>query len=149
MYSNIGKKIMTLAVIIAVITMLASCAFGIYLMIEDETAIGAVTMIFGPIVCWILGFFLYGFGRLIDNSDYIARKMGRRDGFGIPDTKDSLDWSATEDDDDADDSIPTPHFVAHRIVKENRSYEPQYCSACGSKLDGANTFCTRCGTPIE
>ena len=118
MYSNIGKKIMTLAVIIAVITMLASFGFGIYLLIDGSTVEGALTMIFGPIACWVAGFFLYGFGRLIDNSDYIAYKMGRRDGYGIPDVSDKLDWSTPEED-DADEEAPQPQsFIAQRDVTE-------------------------------
>ncbi len=120
MYSNIGKKIMTLAIVIAVITMISSFGYGIYLLTKDQTAIGALTMIFGPIISWISGFFLYGFGRLIDNSDYIARKMGRRDGFGIPDVTDKLDWS-TPDDDDVDETPAPPQFVAQRVVTDKDS----------------------------
>ncbi len=119
MYSNIGKKIMMLAVIIAVITMLGSFGYGIYLMTEDQTVIGALTMVFGPLAAWISGFFLYGFGRLIDNSDYIAYKMGRRDGYGIPDTSGKLDWSNPEDD-DSEESVPAPQFVAQRIVTQSK-----------------------------
>ncbi len=121
MYSNIGKKIMTLAVVIAVIAMIASFGFGIYLLIENRTVTGIVTMICGPIVFWISGFFLYGFGRLIDNSDYIARKMGRRDGFGIPDVSDKLDWSTPEDDDGTDETIVVPKFIAQRVVTDKDS----------------------------
>ncbi len=120
MYSNIGKKIMTLAIVIAVIMMIASFGYGIYLLTEDQTAVGALTMVLGPITSWISGFFLYGFGRLIDNSDYIARKMGRRDGFGIPDTTDKLDWS-TPDEDDGDETPAPQQFVAQRVVTDKDS----------------------------
>ncbi|MBO5040792.1 MAG: hypothetical protein J6D09_06825 [Clostridia bacterium] len=121
MYANIGKKIMTLAIVIAVITMIASGCYGLYLAIKGQTVIGIVTMILGPIACWIAGFFLYGFGRLIDNTDYIARKMGRRDGYGIPDVSDKLDWSTPEED-DADEEAPQPQsFIAQRIVTEKDS----------------------------
>ena len=119
MYSNIGKKIMTLAVVIAIITMSGAFFYGAYLLSDDKTLIGVLTMVFGPIAAWILGFFMYGFGRLIDNSDYIAFKMGRRDGYGIPDTNGSLDWSNPEED-EAEESVPTPHFVAQRIVSEEK-----------------------------
>ena len=83
MYSNIGKKIMTLAIIIAIIMMIGSAGFGIYLLIEDMTTVGTVTMIFGPIVSWIMGFFLYGFGRLIDNSDYISALFVVNNDFSV------------------------------------------------------------------
>ena len=140
---------MTLAVVIAMLAMLASFGFGIYLLIEEETAAGAVTMVFGPIAAWISGFFLYGFGRLIDNSDYIARKMGRRDGFGIPDTSDKLDWSAPDDDDGADEAVVAPKFIAQRVVTENKNADAVFCSSCGSKISTDNSFCDKCGNKIK
>ncbi len=121
MYANIGKKIMTLATVIAVIMMIASGGYGLYLVIRGQTAIGIVTMILGPIACWIAGFFLYGFGRLIDNSDYIARKMGRRDGFGIPDVSDKLDWSTPEEDEADEEAVAPQSFIAQRVVTEKES----------------------------
>jgi hypothetical protein len=148
MYSNIGKKIMTLATIIATVTMALSCGFGIYLLVEGATATGILIMVFGPIVCWISGFFLYGFGRLIDNSDYIAFKMGRRDGYGIPDVSRMLDWSNPEDD-DVDESVPAPQFVAQRVVYENKDAETAFCSVCGSKTEKGSAFCTKCGNKVN
>ncbi|MBQ8254040.1 MAG: hypothetical protein IJY94_00885 [Clostridia bacterium] len=120
MYANIGKKIMALAIILAVVMMLASFGYGIYLLTKNQAAVGALTMVFGPITSWISGFFLYGFGRLIDNTDYIARKMGRRDGFGIPDVSDKLDWSTPEED-DAEETVAPPKFIAQRIVTDKDS----------------------------
>ena len=147
MYSNIGKKIMTLAVIIAVIMMLASFGFGIYLLTEDRTAEGALTMVFGPIVSWISGFFLYGFGRLIDNSDYIAFKMGRRDGYGIPDTTSKLDWSTLDEDEQAEEAVAPQSFIAQRVVTEKS--EGAFCSSCGSKIDKDSAFCAKCGNKLN
>lgn len=119
MYSNIGKKIMIFAVIIAVLAMLASLGFGIYLTIKDQTVFGIVTMILGPIVSWVLGSFIYGFGRLIDNTDYIVRKMGRRDGFGIPDVSDKLDWTTPEED-EGEENVAPPKFIAQRVVTDKK-----------------------------
>lgn len=148
MYANIGKKIMALAIIIAVLMMLGSFGFGIYLLIENETAVGAITMVFGPIASWIMGFFLYGFGRLIDNSDYIARKMGRRDGFGIPDVSDKLDWSTPEED-DSEEAVAPPSFIAQRVVTENKPASGSFCSKCGSPIESGNAFCSKCGNKVN
>ena len=147
MYSNIGKKIMTLAVIIAVITMLASFGFGIYLLIDGSTVEGALTMIFGPIACWVAGFFLYGYGRLIDNSGDIAIKMGRRDGYGIPDTTSKLDWSTPDEDEQAEEAVAPQSFIAQRVVTEKS--EGAFCSSCGSKIDKDSAFCPRCGNKVN
>ena len=120
MYSNIGKKIMLLAVSIAVIAMCGAVGYGIYLISHNHTGLGALIIILGPIAAWISCFFLYGFGRLIDNSDYIAYKMGRRDGYGIPDTSDDLDWT-TPDEDDVDETPAPQQFVAQRVVTDKDS----------------------------
>lgn len=148
MYSNIGKKIMTLAVIIALIAMIGSCGYGIYLMTEDHTAVGALTMVFGPLAAWISGFFLYGFGRLIDNSDYIAYKMGRRDGYGIPDTSDKLDWSNPDEDDSIEETIVPPSFIAQRVVTDKDS-STVFCSSCGSNISTDSAFCPKCGNKVK
>ncbi len=148
MYSNIGKKIMTLAIIIAIIMMVVSAGYGIYLLTEDQAAIGAVTMIFGPILSWIMGFFLYGFGRLIDNTDYIARKMGRRDGFGIPDVSDKLDWSTPDEDDSIEETIVPPSFIAQRVITDKDS-STVFCSSCGSKISTDSAFCPKCGNKVK
>ena len=149
MYSNIGKKIMTLAIIVAIIMMIGSAGFGIYLLIEDMTTVGTVTMIFGPIVSWIMGFFLYGFGRLIDNSDYIAFKMGRRDGYGIPDTTSKLDWSTPEEDDSGEEAIVPPSFIAQRVVTESKPAADSFCSVCGNQIENGSAFCSKCGNKVN
>ncbi|MBQ7778938.1 MAG: hypothetical protein IJ404_00440 [Clostridia bacterium] len=118
MYANIGKKIMILAVVIAIIMMIVSALHGVILLIKGQGVIGVITMVFGPFVSWIAGFFIYGFGRLIDNTDYIARKMGRRDGFGIPDVSDKLDWSTPEEDETVEEPVTPPNFIAQRVVTE-------------------------------
>ena len=140
---------MALAVIIALIAMIGSCGYGIYLMTEDETVIGALTMVLGPIAAWISGFFLYGFGRLIDNSDYIAYKMGRRDGYGIPDTSGKLEWTNPEED-DVEEPVPAPQFVAQRVVTEVKDEAPKsFCTSCGNKMSGDSVFCPKCGSKIQ
>ena len=121
MYANIGKKIMILAVAIAVIMMIVSALHGVILLISGHAVIGVITMVFGPFISWIAGFFIYGFGRLIDNTDYIARKMGRRDGFGIPDVTDKLDWSTPDEDDAVEESVAPPNFIAQRVVPDRDS----------------------------
>lgn len=155
MYSNIGKKIMALASVIAISLMIASFICGIALIANDLEILGAVVLVAGPLVAWISGFFLYGFGRLIDNSDYIARKIGRKDGFGIPDVTDELDWS-TSDDDVAEEAPVVNNIIAQRITENtfsssqaNNAESKRFCSSCGTKLNSSQHFCEHCGARIQ
>ncbi len=91
MYSNIGKKIQKLAMVCAILGMIASIAIGTVLIQmsdggyyygtnETLLTIGIVVIVLGSILSWILSFVLYGFGRLVENSDIIARQYRRNSG---------------------------------------------------------------------
>ncbi len=92
MYSNIGKKIQKLAAACAILGMIASIAIGAvlikmsdggYYFGTNETllTIGIVVIVLGSLLSWVLSFVLYGFGRLVENSDIIARQYrGESDG---------------------------------------------------------------------
>lgn len=84
MFKNIGKKIMCLATIICwagIILTLSAGIFFIFWGINLGNSVGNVTIIrgigfviLGPVSSWISSFVLYGFGRLVENSDIIARR---------------------------------------------------------------------------
>lgn len=91
MYSNIGKKIQKLAMVCAILGIIASIAIGSvlikmsdggYYFGTNETllTIGIVVIVLGSILSWVLSFVLYGFGRLVENSDIIARQYRRNSG---------------------------------------------------------------------
>ncbi|MBR5496382.1 MAG: hypothetical protein IKV76_00190 [Clostridia bacterium] len=90
MYSNIGKKIQRLAAISAIIGMIASIAIGFALIVlsdggwlgtnETLIVIGVAVIILGSILSWVLSFVLYGFGRLVENSEIIARQFRKNAG---------------------------------------------------------------------
>lgn len=86
MYSNIGKKIQKLAMVCAILGMIASVVIGGSLIEsadgwlgtnETMVVIGGVVIVLGSILSWVLSFVLYGFGRLVENSDIIARQYRR------------------------------------------------------------------------
>ena len=73
MFTNIGKKIKILAVVICVIMAVSSFIGGIVMISIDDDLIGAgiATMILGPIGAWVGAFVLYGYGELIDKTSSI------------------------------------------------------------------------------
>ncbi len=81
MFKNIGFKIMTLAEILCWIGIVISVVLGIYqistgINTSSELLIvyGVLIIIFGTLFSWIGSFLLYGFGRLIENTDIIANR---------------------------------------------------------------------------
>ena len=89
MFDNIGAKIMKLAkvlcwigIILSVISgitiiaggaNLSRSAYGSYGTVTSGNAVlvGILTIVFGCLISWIGSFFTYGFGQLIENTDYI------------------------------------------------------------------------------
>lgn len=89
MYSNIGKKIQKLAKFSAILGMIVcviigsiiiKSADGPYTYDETGVTIGIIVVIIGSVLSWVLSFVLYGFGRLVENSDIIARQYRRNSG---------------------------------------------------------------------
>lgn len=83
MFKNIGGKIMTLAEVVCIIQMIASIVVGVLMVVYSFTLRPSVRMpwcigggcvaIFGCFFAWIGAFILYGFGRLVQNSDVCRR----------------------------------------------------------------------------
>lgn len=83
MYSNIGKKIKGLAKIIAIGGITVSVIGGIILFVylldswhtEDYAFVGLIVAVVGSVICWLSGFFVYGYGELIDQTHQINNKL--------------------------------------------------------------------------
>ena len=90
MFNNIGKKIMNLAKFLCWAGIILSISIGVSLIclgigLENQEIIsdflgktlkiyGILLTILGPIFSWLNSFVLYGFGKLIQNSDIIANR---------------------------------------------------------------------------
>lgn len=89
MYSNIGKKIQGLAKFFAILGIIICVVIGGLIIQDAEGAygyneigltIGIAVIVLGSILSWIFSFVLYGFGRLVENSDIVARQYRRNSG---------------------------------------------------------------------
>ena len=74
MYNNIGEKIKTLASIVSIVG-IAVCLIAGFLLISNDSFIGLLIMIAGPLFSVINSFFIYGFGILIENTTEIVEKL--------------------------------------------------------------------------
>ena len=75
MFNHIGIKIKILATTVSIIGILLSIIGGIYIWVKFEEElffIGLLIIFGGSLASWIGGFFAYGFGQLIENTDKIA-----------------------------------------------------------------------------
>ncbi len=79
MYNNIGKKIKNLTKFIVGCGALLTFIGGIVLWgnlyasyyTVDYAFVGLIIAVGGPIIFWISGFFIYGYGELIDQTQQI------------------------------------------------------------------------------
>jgi hypothetical protein len=73
MFDNIGGKIKSLASLIAILGIISSIASGFFLFIDGRFLVGILTAVLGSLASWIGSFMQYGFGQLIENSDYLVK----------------------------------------------------------------------------
>ena len=78
MFNNVGRKIKFFAEVVCYFGIALSLIGGIWLIIKgaDEypvlIIVGIGTLLFGGLWAWILSWFIYGFGELIDKATEIA-----------------------------------------------------------------------------
>jgi hypothetical protein len=74
MYTNIGKKIKSLAVVICIVFIVLSVLIGLVAMAYDDKLIpiALLAIIAAALISWLSSFVLYGFGELVENSAKIA-----------------------------------------------------------------------------
>ena len=93
MFDHIGKKIMTLSTIISAIGIALSVILGIILMIAfpDLVIIGLLIMALGIFISWVSSWMLYGYGRLIENSEIIAQSYHQTNKKNIAASQEEID----------------------------------------------------------
>ena len=72
LYGNIGKKIMGLAIVSAILGAVVTFVLGIAIAVNSNGGVmlflGIFMVVAGPICSWVGSWVLYGFGKLVDNS---------------------------------------------------------------------------------
>ena len=82
MFDNIGSKIKMVAKVVFWIDIIASCSIGIIFLADGDeimALIGLSVIVLGCLLSWAGSLFVYGFGQLIENSDFlVAEKKGNK-----------------------------------------------------------------------
>ena len=91
MFSNIGEKIKTFAVVCCIIGMLASFIGACVVWSQNDSfhdtiGLGLAVLIIGWLASWVGSFFTYGFGQLIVHFKNIDEKLS---GTGLPNQAES------------------------------------------------------------
>ena len=61
MFDRIGRKIMSYAQFLSIMGIIASCAYGIVLVLHGSIGLGILYACVGSLAFWISSFTLYGF----------------------------------------------------------------------------------------
>lgn len=80
MYDNVGKKIMTLAKVLGWVFLIAGIITAIVFMSFGWKFFIVITPLIGGAILYILTWFLYGFGQLVDDVSamrYAAKEADR------------------------------------------------------------------------
>lgn len=168
MYSNIGKKIKVLTVIITIILMLGALGTGAYFIVEGMdyfdyggdyfVYIGIAIAVGGPILAWIMSFVMYGFGQLIDNTDKLV-KLGQANSAAcaapvyvapaapVAPVAPVVPVAPVEEP-----AAPAPEPAKEEKVAEEPKAEEapaaRFCINCGNKVAPHVAFCPNCGNKM-
>ena len=135
MFNDIGKKIKGLAKILSWVGIIASCITGIvFLALASHDGLfalyGLLTAAVGSLLSWVGGFFVYGFGELIDKEDKIYKLLGGEDAVPAEAPQTSANQTASAGQ--------------TSLAKEAQSH--WFCPNCGRSYEFWVKKCVDCGT---
>ena len=139
MFDNIGGKIKSLASAIAWIGIIISILSGIVLFFSEGFLIAILVAGLGSLSAWIGSFMQYGFGQLIENSDYLV-KVAKTANNSRNHTNVYQQFAPT----------PTPMYQPmHQPTQQTipTQHEPRWiCYSCGHANHATAYYCTQCST---
>lgn len=160
MFDNIGGKIKAWASVIAWVGIIASISSGIVLCITDEFLVGILVAVVGSLSSWLGSFMQYGFGQLIENSDYLVKvaksTQNGRTGTqiyqhftpGPPPTYQPIQqpvrMQCNSNSVQVSPGIPGTNSAAGAVPKPPAP--PWVCYTCGQTNRATMYYCGRCNT---
>lgn len=72
LYSNVGKVLQTLAVIVAMLLAIAGIIWGIVFLANGAGLMGVLLILVSPLAAYLSSLILYAFGELVENTKKIA-----------------------------------------------------------------------------
>ena len=137
MYDNIGSKIKGLAVFVCVAGIIICVAYGIAAITANpsrNTLAGLLTIAIGSVGAWLGSLALYGFGHLIENSDYCVVALQNLEKV-VQGSLSGKQESSTGNN---------YEYKPSRMVATSGG--KWICSECGTANSGDTMICKDCGT---
>lgn len=82
MFNNIEKKIMGLAKVACWLGVAAGAILGVLIAYSNGNLqgviVGGLAFVLIALASWIASFCLYGFGKLVENSEIVAKSVGKK-----------------------------------------------------------------------
>ena len=75
MFTNVGGKIQALAFINCILGILTSIVYGLSACLRLSVLIGILVVVVGPLAAWLSSLFIYAFGEMVENINFIADLM--------------------------------------------------------------------------
>ena len=151
MFDNIGRKIKTLASVLAWIGIVLSIIYGLILLADgkdDNVVVGVIIIVVGSLCSWLSSFVLYGFGQLIENSDILVDQNGILISQGKKQVATPATTDTTQKQTDAPlpvKSSPLPQTDTSNSTVKHRVR----CTTCGNMVNCDENFCRTCGAAIK
>lgn len=171
MFGNVGNKIMNCAIVIMCIGFTAAVISGLYIIFSATTGagigIGLLTGVGGCLMTWISGLVLYGFGKLVDNTEQLNKLyIIQRALDKLNDNVSRLVQMRQEEQQDYERKNPVEPLQNKTVIeterkepaffslarKEGNAFffptrkeEEIYCPNCGEKQLGNRNACWECG----
>lgn len=97
MYNNIGNILKTTALIILIVGIAGALIGGFIMITNGLGGAGAAVLIGGCIVTWLTSITLFGFGRIVENSDTIAMVLKQNKAGHIEEDDETVFSGQTEE----------------------------------------------------
>lgn len=123
MFSNIGKKLKTVAIVFCIIGFIVSFAYGIFIMASDTNnkfLFGATIIIIGLIVSWIFSLLIYACAEIYLNIKKISKNASYEAKNDIQTAKNELEKDVKD-------------FIDDKKINEETNIKLE-CPICGEKL---------------
>lgn len=160
MFDNIGGKIKAWASVIAWIGIIASILSGIVLCSSYDILVGLLVAVVGSLSAWLGSFMQYGFGQLIENSDYLVKvaKSTQNSRYSaqtyqqftpVPPTTyqpmhQPVHAQYNPDVNQKSSGIPSTNSASGAVP--NPPASPWVCYSCGHTNRATVNYCVQCNT---
>lgn len=159
MYDDIGGKIKSFAKGSFYVEAIASVLAGLFFLVESEEIWPLFLIICGPIAAWVMSWFIYGYGEIIDRLGYISDNTEQSINTSSKSKVSStFEPKCTVNTEGNHSAMPKEDSENKKPAEQNKTntkekYLVMNCPGCGEKLyfdeEVEKAECPYCGRNIQ